>query len=245
LDSTIWDDLWSLLPGFAHYGLDLPGHGASPPLRAGTTLTAVGSLLADAAARYEIRHVVGLSLGSMFAFELAISSPAMFDTVTLAAPALAGGPVEPAVGVRYLELIELYRQRGPGPWMTEMWMRCPPDIFAHAHGPLRSALAKVIKRHNWAELADTEVGIPALARQAQDPRTLARSTAHLLFLVGEHEMPAFRQTTSILRAVRPDARTVELAGVGHLCILQAPRITAKLLAQHWTAPMVKRRLTSG
>jgi hypothetical protein len=46
-------------------------------------------------------------------------------------------------------------------------------------------------------------------------------------------MQAFRQTASILRAVRPDMRTVELAGAGHLCILQAPGVTAKLLARHW------------
>ena len=246
LDSTVWADLWSLLPGYSHYGLDLPGHGASPPLEAGTTLTMVGRMLAEAATRCEIRHVVGLSLGSMFALELAMRHPGGFDTVTLAAPALAGGPVERAVGLRYIELAELYRRRGPGPWMTDLWMRCPPDTFAHAPEPLRSALATVIDRHPWVELADTKVGLPALARQAQDPDDLARSTARLLYLIGEHELSAFRQTVRMLRVVRPDARTAELAGAGHLCLLHAPTEAATILAEHWsTATSVRSRSMSG
>lgn len=246
LDSTVWGDLWSLLPEFSHYGLDLPGHGASPPLKDGTTLTMIGRLLADAVTRCEIRHVVGLSLGSMFALEVAVRGPGAFDTVTLAAPALAGGPVERAVGVRYMELVELYRRRGPGPWMTELWMRRPPDTFAHAGDLLRSQLARVIDHHQWTELAETEVGVPALARQTQDPYALVRSTARLLYLVGEHELPAFRQTAAILRAVRPDAQTAELAGVGHLCLLQAPQDGANVLAEHWaSAPPVRRRSTPG
>jgi 2-succinyl-6-hydroxy-2,4-cyclohexadiene-1-carboxylate synthase len=233
LDSTVWRDLWSLLPGFSHYGVDLPGHGVSPALKNGTTLTRIGRLLAGAATRYEIRHVVGLSVGSIFAFEVAVRSPGAFDTVTFAAPALAGGPVEHAVGVRYMELVELYRRRGPGPWMTELWMRRPPDTFAHAGDTLRSELARVIDRHQWTELAETKIGVPALARQTQDPYSLARSTARLLYLVGEHELPAFRQTAAILRALRPDAQTTELRGAGHLCLLQAPQDGANILVDHW------------
>jgi pimeloyl-ACP methyl ester carboxylesterase len=30
IDSTTWAELWSLLPGWSHYGIDLPDHGASP-----------------------------------------------------------------------------------------------------------------------------------------------------------------------------------------------------------------------
>ena len=28
MDSTSWSELWGLLPGWRHLGIDLPGHGA-------------------------------------------------------------------------------------------------------------------------------------------------------------------------------------------------------------------------
>src|SRR4051812_46595892 len=118
VDSTVWDDLWSLLPDWSHVGVDLPGHGASPPLELGATLPDLGRQLATAAIDWKIQHIVGLSLGSMIALQVALTYPRALETLTLAAPSLAGGPIEHDVGRRYLQLVELYRQRGRGPWMT-------------------------------------------------------------------------------------------------------------------------------
>jgi pimeloyl-ACP methyl ester carboxylesterase len=235
VDSTIWADLWSLLPDWTHYGIDLPGHGASPPLKPGTTLHELGRELADAAAEFGIAHVVGLSLGSIIALEVVLSRPRAFTTLTLGAPALAGGPVDQDVGIRYKELCDLYRQRGSGPWMTELWMRCPPPTFAHTNPLLRARLAAVIDRHTWLELGDPGFGIAALTRQPQNARALAFSAARQLYMLGEHELPAFRQTATILREIRPEARCVELSGAGHLCMLHAPEEAAGLLAKHWSA----------
>jgi pimeloyl-ACP methyl ester carboxylesterase len=96
-------------------------------------------------------------------------------------------------------------------------------------------LAEVIDRHAWLELRDPEFGIAALTRQPQDARALALSTARQLYMIGEHEFPAFRQTAAILRGIRPDARCVELSGAGHLCMLHASKEAALLLAEHWDA----------
>ena len=248
LDSSVWDGLWSLLPGWSHFGIDLPGHGASSPLAPVTTLKELGQQLADAAAERQVRHVVGLSLGSMIALEVAICHPEAFETLTLAAPALAGGPVDRDVGLRYIELVDLYHRRGAGPWMTELWMRCPPRTFAYASETLRAQLAAVIDRHAWLELEAHSQSIVALARQAQNARALAGSSARPLFVIGEHELPAFRETAAILRGIRPDANLVELPGAGHLCILHAPQRAAELLAEHWgalTARTIRRRSRSG
>jgi pimeloyl-ACP methyl ester carboxylesterase len=233
VDSTVWADLWSLLPGQAHYGIDLPGHGASSPLVPGTTLAELGERLAAGAMGRCVRHVVGLSLGSMIALQVVLARPEAFATLTLAAPAVGGGPVDADVGVRYRELHALYRRRGPGPWLTELWMRSPPATFAHAGEPLRARLAAVIDGHSWREFDDPGFGIGGLTRQAQDVGALARAPARLLVLTGEHELPAFRQTARILQALRPDARAVALPGVGHLCVLQAPETSARLLSEHW------------
>jgi len=233
LDSTTWDEIWCELPGWSHHGIDLPGHGMSPAMEPGMTLGELGQRLAQAAIAHDVRHIVGLSVGSIIALEAALSRPLAFETVTLAAPALAGGPVADDVGVRFRELQELYRRRGHGPWMTELWMRCPPATFAGASPPLHARLAEVIDRYAWSELSNPERGIAALARARQDPHRLRTSTARILVIVGEHELPAFRDTAAILHGIRQDARLVELAGAGHLCLLHAPRQSARLISQHW------------
>jgi pimeloyl-ACP methyl ester carboxylesterase len=174
----------------------------------------------------------------MIALQVVLARPAAFETLTMAAPALGGGPVEPAVGVRYLELFELYRRRGPGPWMTELWMRSPPETFAHATESLRAHLAAVIDRHSWGDFDRPDFGICGFARQFQDPNELAHAAARLLILIGSRELEAFRKAAAILHDVRPDAQVVELAGAGHLCLLQAAEQSARSIAEHWQPPSV-------
>ena len=196
-------------------------------------LDELGGELARTAIAHGVEHVVGLSLGSIVALQVVLAAPRAFATLTLAAPALGGGPVEEDVGVRFRELIQLYAARGRGPWLTELWMREPPATFAYASAALAARLAATIDRHTWSELADPKLGISMYARQRQDATTLASSPARLLIVVGEHELPAFRQTALLLKEFRPDATIAELGGAGHLCILHAPAEAAALLAAHW------------
>ena len=233
VDSTIWSDIWAHLPDWVHYGIDLPGHGLSPRMNTGVTLAQFGLLLADAAINLGIRHVVGLSVGTMIALEIVLRRPSAFATLTLAAPALAGGPLEHDVGLRYRELFQLYRTRGAGPWMTELWMRRPPDTFAHASPRLRARLSAIIDHHRWEELANPADSFIAFTRERQDPGILAASPTRPLYVVGEHEFPAFRQTTAMLREVRPDAGYIELPRAGHLCLLDSAKEAAELLSRHW------------
>jgi pimeloyl-ACP methyl ester carboxylesterase len=213
--------------------LTFPITALPPSMDPRTTLTDLGRVLADAASAHDIRHVVGLSFGTIVALELVMSRPQAFTTLTLGAPALAGGPVDHAVGARFKELMDLYKLRGAGPWMTELWMRCPPITFAYASDSLRARLVSVIDRHAWSELARPGTGILSMTRQTQDLHRLLHSTAKQLYIIGEHELPAFRRTAEILLKIRPDARFAELPGAGHLCLLQSPQETAALLTELW------------
>lgn len=233
LDSSTWAPVWARLPRQTHYGIDLPGHGGSAALARGASLRAVGDALAGAATDAGIRHIVGLSFGSLLALEIVLARPGAFETLTMAAPTVAGGPLDHDVGRRYVELGQLYRTRGPGPWMTELWMRTPPGTFAYASPELASRLRSVIDRYQWAELSGRTPGVGALARERQDLRTLAASRVRLLVLVGEHELPAFRETAAELRRTRPDAETAELTGAGHLCVLHAPSEAASHIERFW------------
>lgn len=232
-DATAWDELWSLLPQRRHIGIDLPGHGASAPTEPALSLRALALRLADAALAQGVRDIVGLSFGSMVALEIVLARPDAFASLTMAAPALAGGPVAADVGRRYQELHALYRARGPGPWMTALWMQGPPATFAHAGPALHRRLAAIIDRHRWSEFEPVGAGFQQWVRTRQDPAPLARSPCRPLWIVGEHELPAFRQTATLLQALRPDARIDELPGAGHLCLLNRPAESSALLTRHW------------
>jgi pimeloyl-ACP methyl ester carboxylesterase len=75
LDSTLWDEIWSLLPNWTHYGIDLPGHGRSPALSPGARLRDLGERLSAAACARDIRHLVGLSCESALKGPLSKPNP--------------------------------------------------------------------------------------------------------------------------------------------------------------------------
>lgn len=232
VNSSVWIDLWSRLPAWHHFGIDLPGHGKSAPSVDGQNLASLGRALGEAARAHDIRHVVGLSLGSMVALQIVMEFPRTFSSLLLGAPALGGGPTDPEAGVRYKELLELYHQRGAGPWMTELWMTSPPAIFTYAarHRRLWEQLKEVIDSHSWEEMKGG--GMRRLARYPQPLEKLREITAPTLILVGEHEMAAFKQTADLLRESIPTCEVVYLPDTGHLCMLEAVEASAGLINVH-------------
>jgi len=232
IDSSLWTSLWSKLPAWSHVGVDLPGHGKSSPPPAAQTLVSLGQELASAALSLNARHIVGLSLGSMIALQLVLSQPKTFATLCLGAPALAGGPREDSVGRRYGELAQLMSLAGAGPWMRELWMQSPPDLFTYAvrNPALRDRLIATIDRHSWQEF--TGPGITRLATEKQPLASLGAIESRVLVLIGEHEFPAFRLTAQILEGAIPSCAVVELPDAGHLCMLEAEDESARVIATH-------------
>ncbi|SFU76700.1 Pimeloyl-ACP methyl ester carboxylesterase [Methylobacterium sp. 174MFSha1.1] len=233
IDSSLWRGLWDALPGCRHLAVDLPGHGASPPLRAEETLATLGRRLARWAVAEGVRHVVGLSLGSTVALQVAIEAPDAFETLTLGAPAFGGGPVEGEVGRRYAELRHLHRDLGHGPWLADRWMVSPPDLFTAAKGKplLWPDIARVVRRHRWEELPDF-----AIARIATWPQPLAsirRIRARGRIFIGSSEMPAFVETAFILESALEQAEIVRLDDAGHLCMIETPLAAAETLRLDW------------
>lgn len=239
MDSSIWARLWERLPGWRHIGVDLPGHGQSPPLLPGQTLAGLADQVAELCAATAARRVVGLSLGSCVALQLAADHPDLVGRLIVGAPTIAGAPSEPGTAERHREL-RLLRRMAPamskrvpaGELLADLWMHSPPDIFrgTEAHPELRSRLREVIVRHRWEELATGALGSVAAAVHSDDD--LRRITAATLVFCGDEDMPTFIANADRLGRVLPDCRVAPVRAAGHLCLLERPaEVTAELAAQ--------------
>lgn len=234
MSSDIWYDLWLRLPEWSHIGIDLPGHGASPPPQTAQRLPELARMIGLVAVEQRVEHIVGLSFGAIIALQIAIELPSSFRTFTLAAASLTGGTDEPGTIDRYRELMRLHRKLGLGPWMTQTWMRRPPDIFAGARKRPRvwRNLKRIINHHSWSELETGFVQRWVSYRQVDRLEDLTSIRASLLLIVGEHEMDTFRVSAETIRNQVAGSLAVTLAGAGHLCILEVPDAASRVIARH-------------
>lgn len=244
MSSEVWEPLWDALQGMRHVGIDLPGHGASPPMPNNLTLPCLGDQIAAIASQYGAEHLVGISYGGMIALQVAAAMGDTLATLVVASPSLGGGPLEPAVQTRNLELFRMYGQYGPGPWLRERWMTSPPDVFrgAQAHPQLWARLCRIISSHTWDELKDARMH--RLVSHDQS-RELARIRAKTIVAVGTEDMPASKRTAELIRRGVRGSRRIQI-DAGHLTLLEAPDVVAPMIAQHiFTTPGVATRLEKG
>jgi pimeloyl-ACP methyl ester carboxylesterase len=232
MDSSLWAELRGKLPGFRHIGVDLPGHGGSPPSAPGTTLPQLAASVADVARAENAHRVVALSFGSLVALQLAIDEPTRVTHLALGAATIGGTPATADIRRRYAELATLHRITGPGEALTDRWMTSPPDIFrgTEDHPELRARIRNAVLRHRWTELADGS--FRAINAHRHDATALAKIAADTLVLLGSQDMPAYEANTATLCRTLPRCRAEPMSGAGHLCLLEQPTVAARLLAKH-------------
>lgn len=242
MDSRVWSELWSLLPGFRHIGIDLPGHGSSRPLHGRESLPRIAEDLHSIASAAAARRVIALSFGTMFALELAAIAGEEIDQLLIAAPSVAGSSADPAAQRKNAELQRLYREKGPGSHLTHVWLCPPPDIFTGVR-KLNPAMLARIKRiadsHSWDELkAGT---LRPVVDQPQSRATIAKIKAQTTIIAGEQDIPVFLKNAHWLKRVIPRADIVHLAGAGHLPLLELPESCAPLLNERLTPSVQDKR----
>ena len=233
MDSTLWGDLWNLLPRFRHVGIDLPGHGASRRMRPGEPLDAVAQLVLDVCDSVDAHRLAGLSLGSLVALQAAIMSSRTIERLVLAAPTTGGMAVEASAQKKNIELLRTYRATGPGQALAQLWLRSPPDIFKATERlpALHQAISGVVGKHAWHELETG--GMRGWADFIQPETSIRGIAAQTLILVGDDDMPGFRRNAHVLSRLIPVAKREYLPGLGHLPLLEAPQACAPLLNIHF------------
>ncbi len=231
LDSSSWGEMWSLLPGWHHIGIDLPGHGASDPIQDRSNLKELGVKLGGICLKNDIRHLVALSFGTIVAIQLALELPAFFSSIVLGAPAIAGGPQDPEMTQVYSRIISLYQQEGLSPKLRSIWMESRAWRGIEKHPGLAEALTSLVASHTWAEL-QSYTRMMQFTYPPQKIDDLEHIRAAMMILVGEQEMPAFRKCADILKQKVPHCELHELPETDHLCMLQSPQLSAELIRHH-------------
>lgn len=226
MNSSVWSDLWTLLPSWRHIGLDLPGHGRSAPLPTGASLPELAADVAEVCRAEGARRVVALSFGSMVALQLAIDHPGVLDHLVLGAPTIAGRPSESGTDDRYRELIRTYSLFGPGEHLTDLWMTSPPDIFRGTEKlpRVRERLREAINHHRWEELRSNS--LHGLTQHVHGEDDLASIDARTLVFSGTRDMPSFRQNAELLARTVPSCQVRQVEHAGHLCLLEAAEALA-------------------
>lgn len=235
MSSQAWHPLWERMPQFAHLGVDLPGHGATPPWPRTATLGDVGSAVAKVMRDHAASRLVGLSFGSAVALEAALRD-APVDRLVMAAPTINEN-VSDDVHARD-RVFDLARGRRAGltrDQLARIWMSSPPDIFTglSRHPEAWRHLAGVIGKHTFDEFLDgSMIGI---LTSVQDDAMLSMVNARTTVIVGSEDMPRFTRNAERLRVGIADCTVHVLPGVGHIPLFEQPDDAVAIMSEFLAA----------
>lgn len=223
LDHTMWEPLRTQLAKLNDrpvVALDLPGHGAQPPLTGPATLT---GLAEDVAARLPGRaHLVGFSLGALIAQHLARYRPELVATLTSVSSVCRRTPEE-AASVR--QRLESARADFPASVEASIgrWYPAGSDVDAETVAGTRSTLlANSVESYLHAyevfATADAEIGpelgsigVPSLA------------------VTGELDPGSTPEMTGRLASATPGAQAVVVPGARHMLPVEQPGELARII----------------
>jgi 3-oxoadipate enol-lactonase len=221
-DLRMWDDqVVALVPGRTVVRCDLPGFGGTP-VGPGPGCDAEDVLALLDELGVEGFALVGASYGGFVALQVASAVPDRLDRLVLLDA--AADLVEPDESLREVwrreqSLVEQGDLDGATDLMVEVWLG--PD----ADEQHRQLLWDMQRRAFELQAA---AGDDVTNRDL--PVDLARITAPVTVVVGDHDLLFFRTTARALVEGLPHADLVELPWAGHLPSLERPDETAHLVA---------------
>jgi pimeloyl-ACP methyl ester carboxylesterase len=232
LSSACWGGLWNQFPRWSHIGIDLPGHGNSLPLGRDEQLSTLADKISLLALTCRARHLVALSFGAVIALQMILQHPAAFATLTIGSPMLGGGPFDPQIWKKYHKVEVLFRSTGHGSKLRDLWMAPDARLFLGLdNSPFGESIRSQVLRHPWWELSDNSYA--RLWHTPQPLRKLQEIRVPTLLLVGGADCGAVKQCAYLLGRAINGSTAKEMAGLGHLCVLQDPTSAKTLIEEHW------------
>ncbi|GAA1751144.1 alpha/beta fold hydrolase [Kocuria aegyptia] len=223
LDHSMWEPLRADLARLTDrpvVALDLPGHGAQPPLTGPATLT---ELAEDVATRLPGRaHLVGFSLGALIAQHLARYRPELVATLTSVSSVCRRTPEEAAsVAAR----LESARTDFPGSVEASIHRWYPADSGVEpgaVAGTRTTLLANSVESYLHAyevfATADAEIG-----------SELGSIGVPSLAVTGELDPGSTPEMTERLAAATPGAQAVVVPGARHMLPVERPGELARII----------------
>jgi pimeloyl-ACP methyl ester carboxylesterase len=235
LDSSCWGELWDLLPGWHHIGIDLPGHGLSLPLDAKDELPNLARRLAGVAIEREVRHVVGLSFGTIVALQMAIEFPTAFASLVLGSPLVGDGANDELFWKRYREMANMYRMAGHGDHLRGRLMLVEPSPFEGVQGrkELWDRMWGIVGKHPFWDLKDA--ALQRLGAYPQSDVKLRGIESAVLLVVGEKERAASKRHAERLSRTLRDTRSLHILGASAHSLLESPDSAAAAIESHLRA----------
>src|SRR6516225_11174496 len=207
---------------FAHHGFsvlvpDLPGHGrsAGPALATIVAMADWISDMLDSAGRVAKAHLIGHSMGSLIALETAARYPEKVSALSLigtAATMTVGPDLLKAAEANDYAAIDMVSIWGLG-FSAELGGSLAPGLWMH--GGAQAILQQSAPGVLHSDLSACNAYADALA-------SAAKVHVPTKVILGERDMMTPAKAGKALAAAIPEARTVVLAGAGHMLMTERP-----------------------
>ncbi len=255
-----WDPIAGRL-GWTVAALDLPGFGLSPPRPGDQIDTQVGAVIEVIdTLRCDSVTLLGNSMGGLVCQLVAAARPDRIHRMVLVAPATPlpprGRPADPAVVARLLT----QSIPGVGSFLTRRLLdRSTPAQLVHATFDLvaahkgsispvalEAAIENAELRQSMPWAADTFADSAAAVRKRLVRRSAFVTLVEVLprrtlLIWGDRDRLVSPASMRWLASLRPDWRAVEMTGIGHVPMLEAPATVIETILDWQTAPEICQR----
>ena len=231
LDAALWDAQWPAVQReFRAIRFDVRGFGdsslpAGPYSNSDDLLDLLDFLDARSA------HVVGLSMGGRLALRFALDQPNAVKSLTLIDPALEGFSWSES-WARQMAPILAAAGAGDVHAARRLWLA--HELFAPARRDpqVAAALGAMVNRYSAWHWRNTD---PVRRSASPASRCLASVSSPTLVILGELDLPDFKEIAQRLAAEIPGAALHIVADAGHMASMEAPTAVNDLLLAHLRA----------
>lgn len=228
LDTRMWDDQFmSLAQRFRVIRYDLRGFGKSalPTDEPYSHVDDLNALLdrLDIAQAY----LVGLSKGGAVVLDFALTHAPRVGALVLIDTVLGGFQWSDEASARD-GLVWQRAQEGGILAAKDSWLTHPLFVPAQRQPSVAARLAQIVDEYSGWHFVNTN---PERGLEPPAAQRLSELGMPVLAIVGEHDIPDFRQITELVCQQVPQARKIVVPGVGHMANMEAPeQVTQAVLA---------------